>query len=139
MPRAREEQRIFDRVRRRFVEAAAEHMDRGKGIDAIVRDPDSYLWSFLETIVAAARDGKPVPAHLQWFFDFCVSAPATAFSPDSFSASPREKRPRMRCGWRLRAVLPPSGLPEQPRFGGRRLKRSTVRSGIGNELLACSS
>lgn len=71
-PQTEAEAKEFDRIRARFVEEAARHMDRGQGIEALARDPDHFFLSFMETIVAANRDGQPVPAHLDWFTRFCT-------------------------------------------------------------------
>jgi hypothetical protein len=55
---------------RAFIQECAEHFDQGRGIAAIVEDPDNYFWHLMEMSVLARREGRPSPH--AWFEAFCA-------------------------------------------------------------------
>jgi hypothetical protein len=38
-----DEAKAFDKIRSRFIQACAEHLDEGRGIAAVVEQPDRYF------------------------------------------------------------------------------------------------
>ncbi len=48
-----DETKVFDRIRSRFIQECAEHFDQGRGIAAVVEDPDNYFWHLMEMCVLA--------------------------------------------------------------------------------------
>ena len=65
-----DEARSFNRIRARFVEACAEHLDQGHGIVAVVEQPHAYFSTMMEATVIARRDDRPDP--FPWFTAFCT-------------------------------------------------------------------
>jgi hypothetical protein len=62
-----EEEREFDRIRTRFVEACMANPD-GLDVEAINARPDEALWLMMEMTVLAHRQGLPEP--WPWFTEF---------------------------------------------------------------------
>jgi hypothetical protein len=60
----------FDRIRSRFIQECAEHLDQGQGIAPVVAMPDHYFSTMMEATVIARRAGRPDP--FPWFTAFCV-------------------------------------------------------------------
>lgn len=65
-----DEAKAFDKIRARFVEEAAKHMDNGEGIAAVAAEPDRWFWHLMELAVLAKRTGKPSP--FPWFERFAA-------------------------------------------------------------------
>ena len=66
----KDDAKAFDRIRSRFIEACAEHLDQGRAISAVAAMPDHYFATMMEPSVIARRDDRPDP--FPWFTAFCV-------------------------------------------------------------------
>jgi hypothetical protein len=60
----------FDKIRSRFLQEVALHMDAGYGVAGAVRQPDHTFALLMEISVLAEREGQPQP--FPWFVAFCA-------------------------------------------------------------------
>jgi hypothetical protein len=72
-----------------FVDEAAGHADIGKGIAAVVEQPDACIWALMETSVLAKREGRPSPHPFCVLLDEEDSARGAAARPDRQSTGSR--------------------------------------------------
>jgi hypothetical protein len=60
----------FDRIRSRFIQEAALHLDIGNGVAGLAEQPDHWFWHLMEVCVMAKAEGQPQPH--PWFIEFCA-------------------------------------------------------------------